>query len=185
MVRSRNNRGVLLDRDGVINSSIIKNRKPHSPTNLDEFSFLPDVIESIDRLSKARLIVVVITNQPDISKGIITHEDLFLMNKEIKKLTRVDEIYTCIHLEEHECDCRKPKTGMLKRAAIDFDLDLKRSYLVGDRWRDIEAGQAAGCKCFFIDYEYAEMKPKMPYTRVTSLREVTNLILKEIEYEQS
>jgi D-glycero-D-manno-heptose 1,7-bisphosphate phosphatase len=169
----------------VVNSSIIKENKPFSPRTLDQVQILPNVVKSINLLKKAGLPVIIITNQPDVSKGLMKYSSLQLINNQIKRLTGIDRIYSCIHLDRHECECRKPKIGMIRSAANDFNLDLKSSFLVGDRWKDIEAGQLAGCKCFFIDYGYNEKKPVLPFTKVNSLLEAAVLILKEVKNDRT
>lgn len=130
-------------------------------------------------LRSAGFELVVVTNQPDVARGGLSEEVVESIHQELKSQLNIEHFYTCFHDDADECLCRKPKPGLLTLAANELDLDLHASFMVGDRWKDIAAGQAAGCKCFFIDYSYAEPHPKMPYVKVSSLFEATQLIIKE------
>ena len=104
--------------------------------------------------------IIVITNQPDIKYGKIHIFTLKIINSIIVKNFLVDDIFVCTHGKEDNCDCRKPKPGMIHKAAKKWNIDLKKSFVIGDRWKDIESGESAGCKTIFIDYRYNERKPK-------------------------
>jgi D-glycero-D-manno-heptose 1,7-bisphosphate phosphatase len=176
---ARVNWAVFLDRDGVLNRTEVRNGRPYAPTKLAEFEFLPDVHEALHRLDAAGAILVVATNQPDVGKGKVPHSILEAMHDRILDETPVIDIRVCYHTDRHECDCRKPKPGMLRAAAEQHQIDLSRSYMVGDRWRDVSAGVAAGCKTIFIDYQYDETGPDLPDITVTSLLEASEVILKD------
>jgi D-glycero-D-manno-heptose 1,7-bisphosphate phosphatase len=168
---------VFLDRDGVVNESLIRGNKPFSPRRLDEVVILEGVRQAVSVLQSIGLIVVVVTNQPDIAHGFITRRLVNKINSMISTETGIEHFYVCEHKAEDSCECRKPRPGLLKRAAFELSLSLSSSYLVGDRWKDIDAGQQVGCECFFIDYDYSESRPKPPFTTVSSLLEATTLIL--------
>jgi len=162
-------RAVFLDRDGVLNESIVRDSKPYPPKNISEVVILPGVEEALALLRSLNFFLIVVTNQPDVARGTSTTEDVNQINTHISNLLNLDYFYTCFHDDVDDCDCRKPKPGLLTEAAINLNIDLNTSYMVGDRWRDIAAGQAAGCENFFIDYGYEEARPVMPFIAVTSL----------------
>ena len=168
---------VFLDRDGVVNETLIRGNKPFSPRRLDEVVILEGVRQAVSLLKSNGLIVVVATNQPDVAHGYITKSLVNQINSMISTETGIEHFYVCEHKAEDLCDCRKPRPGLLKIAADDLGLSLSSSYLVGDRWKDIDAGQQVGCECFFIDYEYSEARPNPPFSTVSSLLEATTLIL--------
>ena len=168
---------VFLDRDGVINRAVVKNGKPFPPASLDDFELLPGVESSAIALRKAGFLIVVVTNQPDVATGMQTREVVESMHKKLHAAAICDDVKVCYHIDSDACECRKPKPGMLIEAAIEWQIDLRRSFMVGDRWRDVAAGKAAGCQTFFIDYQYQEQSAEMPDAVVASLEEAANIIL--------
>lgn len=168
---------VFLDRDGVINRAVVKNGKPFPPASLDAFEFLPGVESAAHALRKAGFLIVVVTNQPDVATGVQAREVVESMHKKLHAAAICDDIKVCYHTDDDACDCRKPKPGMLLEAAQEWQIDLPRSFMVGDRWRDVSAGKAAGCQTFFIDYQYREQSAERPDAVVTSLEEAAKLIL--------
>ena len=168
---------VFLDRDGVVNLAYTRSGKPYPPKDLSQLVILPDVKESVKKLTKYGFVIVVVTNQPDISNGNSNFEIVNELHKEISSLTGIENFYVCPHIDSDNCKCRKPKPGLLLKAAEDLNLDVKKSYMVGDRWRDVGAGQSAGCKNFFIDYNYSEKRPVEPFVTVSSLLQATEIIL--------
>jgi D-glycero-D-manno-heptose 1,7-bisphosphate phosphatase len=173
-------KAIFLDRDGVINKAIVVNGKPYSPRSVEEVEIIAGVAQSILELKNAGFEIIVVTNQPDIARKKTTTEKIQEIHDFIKKETGVNNFYLCPHDNSDTCLCRKPKAGLITRAADDLEVDLSQSYLIGDRWKDITAGQLAGCECFFIEENYLEKKPNMPYTRVKSLREASWKILNKI-----
>ncbi len=169
-------RAVFLDRDGVLNRSVIVDGLPKPPAHIEEVEIISGVFEAIQIFKDCDLLPVVVTNQPDIARGLSTEKDVQAINDLIGRRTAVNFFYTCIHDDIDNCSCRKPSPGLIYRAASDLDIDISESFLVGDRWRDIEAGQAAGCDSFFIDYSYPEKLPRIPFTRVVSLLEAAQII---------
>lgn len=168
---------VFLDRDGVINRAVVKDGKPFPPASLDSFEFLPGVESAALALRRAGFLIVVVTNQPDVATGLQAREVVELMHKKLFDAAICDDIKVCYHTDDDACDCRKPKPGMLLEAAKEWQIDLGLSYMVGDRWRDVAAGKAAGCQTFFIDYQYREQSAERPDAVVASLEEAANLIL--------
>jgi D-glycero-D-manno-heptose 1,7-bisphosphate phosphatase len=171
------NRAVFLDRDGVINKPIVVDGKPHSPSSVAEVKIYEDVDVCVSKLKNTGFEIVVVTNQPDISRGITNFEAVEEMHNLIRKKTKIMNFYICPHDEVDNCPCRKPRIGLLVQAAVALNIDLQSSYIVGDRWRDIQAGQDAGCKCFFINFNYFERLPTPPYIQVESLSEATKFII--------
>lgn len=137
---------VFLDRDGVLNRSVDRHGVPSPPSSLDDFELLPGVPEAASRLRDAGYMLVVVTNQPDIARGTQDVAVVEAMNEVIQREVGVDAILVCPHDDIDNCECRKPKPGMLLQAMERFDIDRERSFMVGDRWRDVVAGQAAGCR---------------------------------------
>jgi len=172
------NKAVFLDRDGVINKAFVKNGLPFSPPSFSELKILPGVKESIKLLSKMNFVSLIVTNQPDASRGKIEKKTIIKMNDYLKDEIKLDDIFVCYHDDYDNCKCRKPKPGLILDAGKKWSIDLKNSYLVGDRWRDIEAGKSAGCKTIFIDYNYNEEKPKNPDFTTDSLLNAVHLIEK-------
>lgn len=171
-------RAVFLDRDGVINANLERNGKPVAPRSLAEFRILPGVEDAVRRLKAAGFLLVVVTNQPDVANGLTPREVCEAMHAEIEHRLPIDDIMVCYHVDTDNCSCRKPKPGMMLDAAAKHGIDLAGSYMVGDRWRDIHAGQAAGCFAIFIDYGYPQDQPAEPDMVVHSLVEATDFILK-------
>ena len=180
-------RAVFLDRDGVINRAVVREGKPTPPATLAELEILPGVAEALDRLKEAGFRLIVVTNQPDVARGTQTRAAVEAMHAALQAQLPIDEIRVCYHDSRDGCACRKPQPGMLLAAAAEYGLELSASYLIGDRWRDIEAGQRAGCTSLFIDYHYAEPPPAEPCVHVASLTaaEVWILDREEIRHESS
>ncbi len=177
------NSAVFLDRDGVLNKSLIRNGLPYAPKQISEVEVLPKVTDSILLLKKYGFKIVVVTNQPDVARGKSTKKQVESINNYLAELIGVDNFYTCFHDEDDNCTCRKPKNGLLRKSATDLGINLNSSFMVGDRWRDIEAGQSAGCRSYFIDYSYNEKQPNMPFVRVKSLFEATQHIVGSLNDE--
>ena len=168
---------IFLDRDGVINANLERNGKPVAPTTLAEFRFLPGVEDAVRRLKQAGYLIIVCTNQPDVATGRTPRATVEAMHELVRAKLAVDDIKICFHTDADHCACRKPKPGMILAAAEEYSIDLPRSYIVGDRWRDVGAGRAAGCLTIFVDYGYEQDGPNEPDHVVASLSEAANLIL--------
>lgn len=176
-------RAVFLDRDGVVNRAIIRGGKPYSPSTISDFRVLPGVREACRKLREAGFALILITNQPDISRGIVTSEEVAEMHTRLRRYLQLDDIRLCPHDDKDRCACRKPEPGLLLDAAKAWNVDLRSSYVIGDRWRDVEAGHRAGCRTVFIDCGYREQQPNGPFLRVRSLAEAANWILRTLPAE--
>jgi len=172
-------RAVFLDRDGVINRATVRDGKPHPPETVDELEVLAGVPDALVKLRDAGFRLIVVTNQPDVARRTQTRETIEAMHVRLMSELPVDDIVTCYHDDDDACECRKPKPGALIDAAHRHGIELERSFMIGDRWRDIEAGQRAGCTSYFIDCGYAERQPDPPFTRVHSLLEAAIAIAGE------
>jgi D-sedoheptulose 7-phosphate isomerase len=171
-------RAVFLDRDGVINRASVRDGKPYPPANQTELEILPDVASALRDLKARGFALYVITNQPDVARGNQTREAVDAMHRTLLSTLPIDDIFVCYHDDKDDCDCRKPKTGLLLQAQRKYNVDFSRSYLVGDRWRDIDAGYAVGCKTILVDYDYRERKAAHPPdATVRSLREAADWIM--------
>jgi D-glycero-D-manno-heptose 1,7-bisphosphate phosphatase len=147
-------RGVFLDRDGVINDVVFRNGKPASPRSLEEWVWAKGVGLAVNRLKYAAFKVFVITNQPDVAREKIDPSVLKQMMDEILIKVSVDDIRVCPHDNQDGCSCRKPQPGMLHYIAEKWKINLNRSYIIGDSWKDMEAGRRSGCKTILIGKEY-------------------------------
>ncbi len=170
-------KAVFLDRDGVINANIERDGRPVAPSSITEFRVLPGVVEAVAQLKAAGFLVIVVTNQPDVATGRTTRTMVEAMHEEIKRQVPVDAIKVCYHVDADQCSCRKPRPGMLMDAAGDYGIELQSSYMVGDRWRDTEAGRAVGCFTIFVDYGHEQEGPNRPDLIVSSLSEAVARIL--------
>lgn len=170
-------RAIFLDRDGVINRAVVRDGKPYPPANLAAVEILPGVPDAMRALHEAGWLLIVVTNQPDVARGTASLADVETINLHLQERLPIDEFRTCYHDSSDNCTCRKPLPGALLAAASVHGIDLPASYMVGDRWRDIEAGKRAGCKTIFVDYGYAEKQPEKFNYRVLNLIEVADIIL--------
>lgn len=134
-------------------------------------------------MKAAGFLLVVVTNQPDVGRGTQTQATVEEMHRALRlAIPFLDQIEVCYHGGTGygtECDCRKPKPGMILRAAQDLSIDLETSYLIGDRWRDIDGARAAGCRSIFIDWHYAESLSQAPDLIVANFRAAVEAVLRE------
>jgi D-glycero-D-manno-heptose 1,7-bisphosphate phosphatase len=172
---------VFLDRDGVLNVPLIHDGRPHPPTHLEEFKLYEDALKGCERLKQAGFLLVVVSNQPDVGRGTQSRAIVNAMNDRLTALIPVlDRIEICFHggADFHQpCLCRKPKPGMLYRAAEVMLIDLPNSYLVGDRWRDVDCARAAACRAIFIDRGYSESLRHQPDVTVASFDAAVSAVL--------
>lgn len=167
---------VFLDRDGVLNRPVLRHGRPHPPESVEDLEVYPDVASSLRRLRTAGYARVVVTNQPDVARGLQRAEVVHQINQELCERIDVTAVYACFHDDADGCHCRKPAPGLLLDAAHDLRLDLSRSFMVGDRWRDVEAGRRAGCRTVYIDRQYSEPSPENADLVTTSLAEAVSWI---------
>jgi D-glycero-D-manno-heptose 1,7-bisphosphate phosphatase len=167
---------VFLDRDGVLNRPVLRNGRPHPPESVKDLTVYPDAASSLRRLKVAGYALVVVTNQPDVARGMQRAKVVHQINRELCRQVEVTAVYVCFHDDADGCLCRKPSPGLLLDAAHDLGLDLSRSFMVGDRWRDVEAGRRAGCRTVYIDRRYSERSPQNADLVTTSLAEAVSWI---------
>ena len=173
-------RAVFLDRDGVINRAFVRDGKPFPPPTPQELEILPGVPEALRELKANGFQLLLVTNQPDVGRGKLSVQTLDAMHEDLRTQLPLDDILVCCHTDQDKCDCRKPMPGMIIEAARKHNIDLAASFMVGDRWRDIDAGYNAGCKTILIDYGYSERPPDHePDLRVGSLREAADWIIRD------
>jgi len=171
-------KAVFLDRDGVLNRVVVRQGRPYPPADLAELEILPDAAAALTKLKQRGFLLLVVTNQPDVARGRQQRAEVEKMHAAIEKALPIDEFFVCYHDDQDGCDCRKPKPGLLLEATEKYGLEMKESYLVGDRWRDIDAGEAVGCTTIWIDYGYRERGPShAPTARVRSLDEAARWIV--------
>jgi transaldolase len=174
-------RAVFLDRDGVLNRPIIRDRRPYPPASVEKFQLYDGVADACASLEAAHFLLIVVTNQPDVGRGTQNRATVEAMHRKLRlALPAIDRIEICYHAGERYgqlCDCRKPKPGMILRAAAELDIDLDTSYLIGDRWRDINCAHAANCRAIFIERGYDEALREAPDFTVTSFAEAVNVVL--------
>jgi D-glycero-D-manno-heptose 1,7-bisphosphate phosphatase len=174
-------RAVFLDRDGVLNRPVVRNGRPHPPSSVGDFELYDDVSDGCARLKAAEFLLVVITNQPDVGRGTQSREAVEAMHVKMQMaLPSLDGIEICYHAGERygaSCDCRKPRPGMILRAAAELKIDLCESYVIGDRWCDSDCARAAGCRAIFIDHQYAESLRQKPDLTVRTFSEAVAAVL--------
>jgi D-glycero-D-manno-heptose 1,7-bisphosphate phosphatase len=168
-------RAVFLDRDGVINRNTVRDGRPVGPATLADFVILPGVPEAVEAFRAAGYLVIVATNQPAAGAGLVE-----AMHAKMRQALRLDDVKICPHTEAENCNCRKPKPGLLLEAAKQHGIALPESWMIGDRWRDIDAGRAAGCRTIFVDHHYAnEPRPQAPDFTVASLAEAVPIVVEK------
>jgi len=172
-------RAVFLDRDGVLTRPLVRNGRPYAPRTLGEFELLPGVREALIALAVAGFRRVVVTNQPDVAAGTLKPAVLAEMHRRLREWLPLDAIMVCCHRDEDHCACRKPKPGMLLEAARELSLNLPGSFMVGDRWRDVSAGKAAGCQTVFIDWGYQEELREPSDRTVKTLAQACEIIVSQ------
>jgi D-glycero-D-manno-heptose 1,7-bisphosphate phosphatase len=172
-------RAVFLDRDGVLNRAIVRAGRPHPPDTLEALEILPGVHEALSQLRDAGFILIGATNQPDVARGTQRRDVVEAMNARLLADLPITEIFVCYE-DRDDCPRRKPNPGLLLEAAEHFGIDLTTSFMVGDRWKDIEAGRRAGCRTIFIDCAYTERRPDPdPDHIAANLADAANWILSQ------
>ncbi len=170
---------VFLDRDGVINRPVVRDGKPYPPGTIAEFELLPGVEEACARLKAAGWLLIVATNQPDVGRGTQRKEEVEAMHSAMCERLPIDRVEVSYDPGQGvPSEFRKPAPGMLLRAARELNLDLSQCWMVGDRWRDVDCGAAAGCRTIFIDYGYDEQLRAKPDYNTDSLLSAAEIILR-------
>ncbi|HEY2251999.1 MAG TPA: HAD-IIIA family hydrolase, partial [Planctomycetaceae bacterium] len=175
---------IFLDRDGVLNRAIVRQGKPYPPQTLDELEVIPGVPAALAALRARGYLLIAVTNQPDVARGKQKREAVEAINARLLAELPLDRIYTSY--EDGDSPRRKPNPGLLVEAAHEFGIDLAASVMVGDRWKDVEAGRRAGCRTVFIDYRYAEPVPDPAADcSVSSVLEALTWIVENIQAASS
>jgi len=166
-------RAIFLDRDGIINETVERDGKRVAPRTLEEFKIIDGVKAALFHFQKSGFLNIVVTNQPDIARGFSSADLLSYMHMLMKSTLHIDDILTCIHDDSDKCECRKPKPGLLFKAAVKWKIDLSDSIMIGDTWRDMAAGKAAGCTTVLIEYPFSEIECDY---RTTDLESIWRLL---------
>ncbi len=174
---------VFLDRDGVLNALVTREGRAVSPRRLEDFRLFPEAAAQVQRLRRRGLLVFVVTNQPDVARGHLAATDLEEMQLRVLAAFELDDVAVCPHDDSDRCSCRKPRPGMLLRLAERWGVDLRRSFVVGDTGKDIEAGRRAGCRTILIEGTGAEagQSDSTPDRSVASLDEAVAVIESELD----
>lgn len=155
-------RAVFLDRDGVLNDAVVRDGLPYPPASVNEMTIATGAPVALAQLKARGFMLCVVSNQPDVARGTQTEAEVTAINDALAAVLPIDAFYMCFHDSADKCDCRKPLPGLMQRAARAHGISLPESYLVGDRWRDVDAGARAGCTTVLIDFGYTERKPEQP-----------------------
>jgi D-glycero-D-manno-heptose 1,7-bisphosphate phosphatase len=171
------NRAVFLDRDGVLNRLLVRDGHAYAPGAPADLEILPGVPESLAELRAAGFVLIAVTNQPDVSRGLITRSGVEEIHAVMRRLLPLTDIRCCFHDDADRCACRKPAPGLLYASAVDHDVTLATSFMVGDRWRDIEAGRRAECTTVLLDHPVEESVPVASDMRAVDLPDAVRQIL--------
>jgi len=175
------NAAVFLDRDGVLNEAIVRDGQPYPPPSVEQVRIIPGTAEALGRLKALGFVLIVVTNQPDVARGTQSAFAVEAIHDRLRSELPLDDFFACMHDDRDGCNCRKPKPGMILEGAARHGVDTARSFVVGDRWRDIAAGKAAGCRTVWIDRGYSERKPEAPDARVESLDAAVEWIREQVK----
>jgi D-glycero-D-manno-heptose 1,7-bisphosphate phosphatase len=178
-------RAIFLDRDGVLNLALVRDGLPYPPQKLAEVEICPGVPEALLSLKAAGFILITVSNQPDVARGTLKRDIVESINTYLGAMLPINRFIMCYHDSSDDCTCRKPKPGMIHEGALEFNVDLSKSYMIGDRWRDVEAGKNAGCKTIFIDYGYHEQQPESYDFVAGSLLEAAQLIISTEQHRKN
>ena len=180
------NKAVFVDSDGVINTAIVRDGKAYAPTSVAELEIPDEVKPALERLKKAGFLLLCVSNKPDVARGLMTQENVDAIMAKFRRELPLDDIFLCMSPDEAS-PCYKPNPGLLLEGATKYSVDVKQSYMIGDRYRDVGAGQNAGCKkTIWINRHYKEADPNPPadYT-ATSLKDAVDWILTLEEEEKN
>jgi D-glycero-D-manno-heptose 1,7-bisphosphate phosphatase len=169
-------KAIFLDRDGVLNQTFVRGGVPHPPATLAEFELLPNVPKAVDWFRSADFCLIVVTNQPDVARGTQNRDMIEAMHAHLSHQIVLDAVYVCYHDTPDQCDCRKPRAGMLFQAAAAHQIELSQSFMIGDRWSDIVAGATAGCTTLLLDQPYSQCERCNPDYCVADLWEAATVI---------
>ncbi len=168
-------KAIFWDRDGVINEVTVVNNKTFCPRKFIDFKLTPGISNHFQKTKELEFKNIIVTNQPDIARGSMTMEALNEMHGLLEKELLVDEINYCPH-DNGQCDCRKPQPGLITKSAQKNNIDLSRSYIIGDAKNDMLAGRAAGCKTILLQRDYNDDAVEFADYIVTNINEMFNFI---------
>src|SRR5262245_19182227 len=174
---SNQRKAVFLDRDGVIVVPEFGGGRSFAPKRLEDFRLYPQAADSLQGLKRAGFLLAVVTNQPDVGNGVTSRSEVDAMHEMMTRSLPIDAVKACFHGQADDCRCRKPKPGMILAVAEELGIDLRQSFMVGDRASDVEAGRAAGCTTVFIDLGYSEPAPRAHDHIVRSIAEAADVII--------
>ena len=179
-------RAIFLDRDGILDNSIVRNGKPYPPSSVSEIELPHGITDALLQLKNLDFLLIAVTNQPDVARGTTSMEKVAAINNYLSSKLPLDDILVCFHDDVDGCLCRKPNPGLILDAAVKYDINVTTSYMIGDRWKDVEAGRKAGCTTLWVDYGYAEFfKSESPsYTCKSPAEAMTLIIKKELRNEK-
>jgi D-glycero-D-manno-heptose 1,7-bisphosphate phosphatase len=170
---------VFLDRDGVVNRAIVRAGRPHPPQSLAQLEIPDDVPDALAALARAGFLLIGVTNQPDVARGEQRREVVEAINAALLARLPLAEMFVCYHDDRDGCECRKPRPGLLFQAAERYRISLAGSVMVGDRWKDVEAGRRAGCTTVLLGSGWGEPSYGFPADHATgSLREAAEWIVR-------
>lgn len=177
-------RAIFLDRDGVLNQAVWRAGVSSPPADMDELHVLPDVLDACRLLKGAGFLLIVVTNQPDVARGVTPRETVEAINEQLRTNLPLDDLRVCYHDDRDQCSCRKPNAGLLLQAALDWKIELAASFMVGDRRKDIEAGRRAGCRTVLIGEEASPVGDPWPDHRAKSLSDAVGWIVQQDQFSR-
>lgn len=169
-------RAVFLDRDGVINRTVFRRGAKRAPQDMGEWAWMDGILETARALHARGYLLFVVTNQPDVARGWQSREQVDAFHALLARELPIERVYACFHDNAHACECRKPRPGMLHQARDEFGVDLERSFMVGDRQGDIDAGKAAGCVTIHVRHEDDDSPHTGADHEIRALRELLDVI---------
>jgi D-glycero-D-manno-heptose 1,7-bisphosphate phosphatase len=172
---------VFFDRDGTLIETEVVDGRPVADNSVEGCRLLPGARETCLALKSAGIKTFLITNQPDVARGRVSIDAVKLINEYVASHCILTDMFTCLHDDSDDCPCRKPNPGMITELALRHGVDLGSSVVVGDRWRDVAAGQSAGCLTLFIDYGYNEPMVAKPTWRASSMNDAGLLLRKHFQ----
>lgn len=173
-------RAVFLDRDGVLNEATVQGGVPHPPATPRDLVVVPGAAGACRALKRAGLVLIMVTNQPDLARGTAMRADVDAIDAALQRRLALDDVFMCPHDDADGCRCRKPRPGLLVDAAARWNVRLDASVMVGDRWRDIEAGRRAGCATVLVRRDSAERSTVVPDRVVDTLGDAVPWILRPV-----
>lgn len=168
----------FLDRDGVLNRNVLRDGKHCAPRSIRDFQLMPGAVQAVESLRQAGYAIVVVTNQPDVGNGVVSLETANEINSHLRQSIVPDAIEMCPHRQDEGCTCRKPRPGMILRAAERLEIDLANSFMIGDRFSDVAAGKTAGCRTILVGDGLGEAVLAQPDMRAIDLPHAVKLILR-------